>query len=135
VIRPVEAADRSAIRSLQALLARADPELVDAAIDGPFVGLLAIDDTRRVGYAIGFPGDPVVLSELAVAPDFRRQGHGRSLVDAIASLAGADEIAVLTPVDNDSARQFYRDIGFEHEARLPEFYDDGTDASRLLRRE
>lgn len=135
MIRRVRAADRSAIQSLQALLPHADPDLVEAAIDGPFLGVVAIDDTRRVGYAIGFPGDPVVLSELVVDPAFRRQGRGRSLVDAIVSLAGGDAIAVLTPVDNDGARQFYLDIGFEREGRQAAFYDDGTDASRFLRRE
>jgi ribosomal protein S18 acetylase RimI-like enzyme len=134
MIRPVEATDRPTIRALQALLSRADPDLVDAAIKGPFLGAVAIDDTRTVGYAIGFPGDQVVLSELVVAPAFRRRGHGRSLVDAIGSMAGGDAIAVLTPVDNDSAREFYLDIGFERATRHADFYDDGTDASRLLRR-
>jgi ribosomal-protein-alanine N-acetyltransferase len=135
MIRQAQAADRPAMHSLQALLPRADQDLVDAAIDGPFLGVVALDDTRRVGYAIGFPGDPVILSELVVAPDFRRQGRGRSLVDAIVSMAGGDAIAVLTPLDNEEARQFYRDIGFERECRHAAFYDDGTDASRLLRRE
>ena len=56
------------------------------------------------------------LRDLYVAPDRRRQGVGRALVDAIvadARAAGAARIGLLTEVGNDRALALYRSVGFE----------------------
>jgi ribosomal protein S18 acetylase RimI-like enzyme len=135
MIRSVRSDDRPALLALQEALPYADPDLVDAAIGGPFVGAVAVDGGRRIGYAIGLPGDPTALSELVVETGFRRRGHGRALVEAIASMAGGGAIEVSTPIGNDAARRFYTALGFDREASRPEFYADGTDALRLVRRE
>lgn len=133
MIRPIEPGDREPVRTLQRTLRYYDSELVDAAIDGPFSGVVATIDASPVGYAIGFPGTPTTLSELVVAPAHRRQGYGRALVDAITSMNEA--VVVTTPLENRAARQFYTALGFERDERRPEFYADGTDALRLIRRE
>lgn len=134
MIRPMTAADVPAVRSLQTHLTYADPDLFDAAVRGPFHGRVAIDEAP-VGYAIVFPGDPATLVELAVAPEHRRHGHGRALVEAIDAAVDAMTIEVMTPAGNDAARRFYIAIGFEPDGRIPGFYADGTDASRLVRSE
>lgn len=131
MIRPIEPSDRSAILSLQQYLEYSDPDLVDAAIAGPFFGAVAVEQSRPAGYAIGFPAEPTRLLELVVDHDVRRQGHGRSLVDAIASKT-AHSIVVLTPAKQQVAREFYRNLGFEYDDRIPEFYDDGADALRFF---
>lgn len=131
-VRRPRPADEPAIRSLQALLDYADPEIVDAALDGPFRCRVAVADGAVVGYAIAFPGDRTLLSELAVAPGHRRVGHGRDLAAAVAG--EVDRLQATTPVDNDAALAFYDSLGFEADDRLEAFYGDGTDALRLVRR-
>lgn len=57
-----------------------------------------------------------VLSHIAVSPEFRRLGLGRSLVDSFADVAGASGAScadVLTRSDNDSARALYEDLGWQ----------------------
>lgn len=135
MIRPIGADDRPAVETLRDHLEYTDRKLLDAAIDGPFRGRIAIESGTIVGYAIGFPGRTTILSELVVAPAYRRTGHGRALVDAMASAADGDEIAVTTPTENEAARRFYTALGFKRDERVREFYADGADALRLVRRE
>lgn len=141
-VRPIRPGDESAVRSLQSLLAYPDPDLPAAAIDGPYVGRVALESvsgdaagTEVVGYAISLPGQEATLSELAVAPDSRRSGVGRTLVDAIGYAAGADRLFVATPVDDEDARAFYESLGFTVDGRVDAFYADGTAALRLVRSE
>ena len=88
--------ERSVLRSLQALLPYADPDLIDAALDGPF--------------------------------------RCRVAVDAVAAATDADRLVVTTPARADAV-DFYRALGFETDRRLTSFYDDGTAALCLVRRE
>jgi len=134
MIRRMEPADRVTVTTIQERLEHADPELVERAIDGPFLGLVAVADGRVVGYAIALPGPSVALSELAVAPEARRSGHGRALVASLSS-TDTDRIVVTTPVEARAARAFYEALGFERAALAREFYADGGDALRLVRRE
>jgi ribosomal protein S18 acetylase RimI-like enzyme len=134
MIRPMTAADVPIVRFLQSHLSYADPDLVDAVVGGPFRGRVAVDGAP-VGYAIAFPGSPATLVELVVVPEHRRHGHGRALVEAIDAAVDATTIEVMTPADNVAAKRFYGSIGFEPDGRRPEFYADGTDASRLVRGE
>ncbi|MEF8806562.1 GNAT family N-acetyltransferase [Natronomonas sp.] len=133
-VRPLRSTDESAVRSLQSLLEYADPDLVDATLTGPFVGRVAVVD-GVVGYAIALPGEEATLSELVVAPEHRRAGHGEALVDAIAEATDAGRLVVTTPAENEAAAAFYESLGFEVDARLSGFYADGSDALRLVRRE
>lgn len=134
MIRPMTAADVPTVRALQTHLTYADPDLVDTAVRGPFHGQVVVDGAP-VGYAIGFPGHPATLVELAVAPEHRRHGYGHALVEAIDAAVDATRLEVMTPADNDAARRFYTAIGFEPAGRCSGFYRDGTDASRLVRGE
>lgn len=151
-VRPMRPADEAAVSALQELLAYADPELPSAALDGPYVGRVAVEppgaadgsrgrgvaddpDGDVIGYAIALPGREATLSELAVAPGSRREGVGRTLVDAIAYAAGAERLFVATPVDNEDALTFYESLGFDVDGRVDGFYADGSAALRLVRRE
>lgn len=109
-----------------------DGSILEAAVRGPFRGRVAVEDGSIVGYAIAFPGDPAVLSELAVEPAYRRRGYGRTLVSNIASAVDSPSISVLTPVENEDAKQFYTALGFEPDGRVNGFYTDGMDALRLV---
>ncbi len=134
MIRPMTSADVPGVRSLQHHLPYADPDLVDAAVRGPFGGHVA-GENPPIGYVIFFPGTPATLSELVVEPAHRRQGYGRALVERVGATVDADTLELTTPVENRAARRFYAALGFEPETRIRGFYDDGTDALRLRRRE
>lgn len=69
-------------------------------------------------------GEAEILT-LAVAPDARRQGLGRVLVEAAASLAaGLDAEALWLEVaaDNEAALALYAGAGFELAGRRPAYY-------------
>ena len=132
-VRPMRPADGPAVRALQAHLAAADPGLVRAALAGPFRGFVAVEGDAVVGYAVALPGREATLSELVVAPDHRRAGHGRALVEAAAGVA-AEALVVTTPADATGTRRFYGSLGFAVEERLADFYGD-RDALRLVRPE
>jgi ribosomal-protein-alanine N-acetyltransferase len=137
-VRALRPGDEPAVRALQDHLEYADPDLVAAAVEGPFLGLVAVEEGAEavVGYAVALPGRRATLSELVVAPDHRRAGHGRALVEAVASEA-TDVLVVTTPADERGPRRFYEELGFVIEERLSGFYGDGpaSDALRLVRRE
>lgn len=134
-VRPMRPGDGPAVRSLQSHLAYADPDLVTAALSGPFRGLVAEAGGVVAGYAIALPGRETTLSELVVAPDHRRSGHGRALVEAIAGEGSGDALVVTTPASEEGARRFYESLGFATDERLQGFYAGGADALRLVRRE
>jgi ribosomal-protein-alanine N-acetyltransferase len=127
--------DRPAVHSLQAHLEYADQDLVSAAVDGPFIGLVAEGAGSVVGYAVALGGTETTLSELVVAPDHRRAGHGRALVDAVAAATAAEVLVVTTPATAGGAREFYASLGFAVDSRIEGHYADGADALRLVRRE
>lgn len=135
-VRSLRPGDEPAVRALQEHLEYADPDLVAAAVEGPFLGLVAVEDEAVVGYAVALPGRRATLSELVVAPERRRSGHGRALVEAVAE-AATDALVVTTPADERGARRFYEELGFAVEKRLSAFYGDGRegDALRFVRRE
>jgi len=80
---------------------------------------------RPVGYLLAVPGDGTAyVAELVVAPDHRREGRATALLSAYA--AGVEgSVTVTVAPENEAARALYRDCGFEHVRRLPEFFDDG----------
>jgi ribosomal-protein-alanine N-acetyltransferase len=117
---------------LQSRLEYADPKLPSAAIDGPFVGTVAVERGRVVGYAIAFPGAEATLAELVVHPNYRRRGHGRALVDAIETTTDPKRLVVTTPAGNRGSHRFYESLGFAAAGRLRGFYGDGTDALRFV---
>ncbi|MEM7391398.1 MAG: GNAT family N-acetyltransferase, partial [Verrucomicrobiota bacterium] len=69
---------------------------------------------------------------IAVAPDYQRQGRGKALLDHIQTwlIERKQRILIVETAgvdDFDYVRQFYADHGFEAEARIRDFYEDGVD--------
>lgn len=87
---------------------------------GNYVFLACQGDTP-VGYlcAYRFPrvypsGTLVYLYDLEVAPDHRRRGVGRGLVESLLQACRADGVAMVwagTGIDNDAARQTFEAVG------------------------
>lgn len=127
VIREATFTDRPTLQALQSLLPEPAPSSLDGALSG--VGVVLVSTTTRpVGYVIGIPGDSVGwIAELVVAPDARREGHGRALVAACCDWLATDHerarLAV-TP-DNEAARSLYRSLGFERVGRSKSYFETG----------
>ena len=71
------------------------------------------------------------IISVAVMPDFRKQGMGRSLVEqALSALAAlnVDECFLEVRVTNDPAIRLYGGMGFEITRTIPRYYFDGSDA-------
>jgi ribosomal-protein-alanine N-acetyltransferase len=131
MIRPAARADLPRLRAIQtASLAEPWNDLLEPAIDGPPVALVATDGTDApVGYAVAIPNERVAyLAELAVAPAHRGEGRGSRLLAALCDRLAADGCETLeltVRADDQRARDFYESHDFTRQERLPEHYEDG----------
>jgi ribosomal-protein-alanine N-acetyltransferase len=78
-------------------------------------------------------GEAEILT-LAVAPEHRRAGLGRALVEAAAAAArgvGTDCLWLEAASDNEAALGLYRAAGFEVAGRRPAYYSRGPDAPAM----
>jgi ribosomal-protein-alanine N-acetyltransferase len=80
--------------------------------------------------------DEAEILTLAVAPDVRRAGIGRALVDVAAAHAfslGATRFFLEVSMTNQAAQALYRAAGFVQVGRRARYYPDGSDALVLSR--
>jgi GNAT superfamily N-acetyltransferase len=87
--------------------------------------LIAWDDDRPVGMVQGRrrPPHDCLLFSMWVAPQARRGGTGRALVEAIAAWGagwGARKVVLWVITGNDGALEFYRRLGFRLLERGPD---------------
>ena len=93
------------------------------------VGYAVADSTPNFGRDIGH------LKDLAVRPDARGRGIGRTLLrTTLATLRGRGVAVVKLEVreSNEVARSLYATEGFEPIRRMPRYYRDGEDALVLV---
>jgi ribosomal protein S18 acetylase RimI-like enzyme len=138
-IRTARDEDRPVLRSIQdQTLSEPAPELLTAIVAGAGLALVAVRD-QPVGYVLALtPGKLAYVPELAVAPAYQRRGIGTRLLDHVAQRAGADgaeQLRVTVHADDESARRFYRERGFDIQKRLPEQFTSGSGVGLLLVRE
>lgn len=133
IVRPLEAADKPAwlplwagyLEFYQTILAPEVTETTFARLTGPdadMFGLVAEQDGRIVGFAhcivhrsTWAKGNYVYLNDLFVAPDVRKSGAGRALIEAIYKRAdeiGAERVYWLTHESNATARKLYDSLAF-----------------------
>lgn len=95
---------------------------------------------RSAGVVVGYVcrwrlEDEIQILNVAVAPEMRRRGVGRALVEAVlreADDAGLD-VSLEVAVGNDAAVRLYEALGFAVAGARPDFYGRGRHA-RTLRR-
>lgn len=145
MIRSATPTDAAALERLQSRLREPSPGLLDAALDGTelapataLVSTVEVGEKRRspVAYLLAVPGDGTVyVAELAVAPDHRREGRARALIEACAERVDGESptLTVTVAPDNEAAQSLYRACGFDRARRLPDFFADG--AAILYRRD
>ena len=113
---------------------------VAGELDNPLaLWLVAMEGDRLAGYV----GSQTVLDEtdmmnLAVAPQFRRQGVGEALVNALtASLKqlGSRCLTLEVRDSNEAARALYGKLGFAEVGRRRGYYRDPREDALILRKE
>lgn len=93
----------------------ADPGCTAFLTGDPALGYALCQLQTREATVFSPPVRRLLVDHIAVAPEARRQGHGRALLDAARSLARAlqvDEILLDTWEGNADAHAFFRAAGF-----------------------
>lgn len=91
----------------------------------------------------GYVGSQTVLGEsdmmnLAVHPEFRRQGVARDLVLALVeglNQRGSHRLTLEVRVSNNPARKLYENLGFVQVGRRPNYYQHPREDGLILRKE
>ena len=90
---------------------------IDSLAAGYLAELLVDDTGALVGYVVAMPGvDELHLLNLTVAPEWQRQGHARTLLDALERHCREYALPTLwleVRASNDRARHVYRRRGFQ----------------------
>jgi [ribosomal protein S18]-alanine N-acetyltransferase len=95
--------------------------------------ILAEMEGRIVGYVLfWFLAEEVDIHNIAVHPDFRRQGIGRLLLEEVVAAARREErlrVTLDVRFSNASAQNLYRSFGFVTRGLRKGYYsDNGEDA-------
>jgi len=95
--------------------------------------ILAEVDGRIVGYVLFWlVSEEVDIHNIAVHPDFRRQGIGRLLLEQVVAVARRQErlrVTLDVRFSNASAQSLYRSFGFVARGLRKAYYsDNGEDA-------
>lgn len=129
MIRPVQPED---LYYLVEIEARAAPksqytlwELRSLQLRYPDTFLVA-DSGRIDGYIVFTPQGHII--SMAVAPDRRRQGIGRRLMQEAARHCCGEMLYLEVRAGNQGAQEFYRRLGFRERARVRRYYHDEEDA-------
>ena len=98
---------------------------------------------EKDGIVAGYVGSQTVIDEtdmmnIAVHPDFRRQGIAQMLVEALVPALAAKGSRYLTlevRASNDPAIELYRKLGFAEIGRRPRYYRNPKEDALILRKE
>lgn len=98
--------------------------------------LAAMDGETVAGYI----GSQTVLGEadmlnLAVRPEYRRQGIGRRLVEELISRLDAHCLTLEVRVTNENAIRLYESMGFAQVGRRKNYYQKPREDALILRKE
>lgn len=102
--------------------------------------LVALDDAGRVA---GYAGLQVVLDEgtitnIAVRPEYRRQGVARQLLDVFLNFARGNHLAFLTlevRASNYGAIALYGELGFRSVGRRKNYYEHPKEDALIMTKE
>ena len=95
------------------------------------------------GKVVGYVGSQSVLGwadmmNLAVDPDYRKQGIGRRLVEVLIGRLKENEVTCLTlevRVSNEAAISLYKSMGFVEVGRRPRYYHNPKEDALIFRKE
>ena len=95
---------------------------------------VSVCGNRVVGFVVSrtvAEGETELLN-LAVAPEFRRQGVGRKLMESL--LAGSRGVTYLEVRESNlAARKFYNYLGFQEVSLRPGYYQSPPEAAIVMK--
>lgn len=115
-----------------------------ASIEGEYDNPLALWlVAEEDGIVAGYVGSQTVLEEsdmmnIAVAPNYRRQGIARGLIEALISQLrseGAYKLTLEVRVSNAPAIALYESLGFKQVGRRPRYYSNPKEDALILQKE
>jgi ribosomal-protein-alanine N-acetyltransferase len=111
--------------TFRGLMRRRDADLLVGEVDGVIAGY-------AVFWAVTDQGE---LGNIAVAPELRRQGIAKRLLDAVLLVAQqrtVREVFLEVRASNDTARELYRKRGFVEIDRRRNYYSEPTEDALVM---
>lgn len=142
IIRQMTLADAPAIAELEKHCF-SDPwseKSIASEVNNPLSYWLVAEDCGKIAGYVGSQSvlDAADMMNLAVSPDYRRQGLGKRLVcELMYRLAQRNVIALLLEVrvSNAPAIGLYEHLGFVQVGRRPGYYRNPREDALILRKE
>jgi ribosomal protein S18 acetylase RimI-like enzyme len=123
------------VRELVALHNRmwnSSPGIIDLLKNASDCFLLLDEEDRVIGYAF-VEEDPkrgfVELQDIVVSPDYQRKGGGEALMKTV--MAKYPCIKLIARAQNEPLLNFYRDLGFQVEYLIENYYEISQDGLRM----
>ena len=142
IIRKMEQRDVPAIAELEKICF-SDPwseNSIASELDNRLSCWLVAEQNESV---VGYVGSQSVLDaadmmNIAVAPEYRKQGIGKALIEALMEYLRQKKVIALlleVCVSNASAIALYQKMGFEQVGRRPKYYRNPREDALIMRRE
>ena len=104
--------------------------------EGIGVGMVCSKDGKVCAYGgMIVAVDEGQITNIATHPDYRRQGYGRAIVEALvkhARMNGLDSISLEVRESNRAAIDLYTKLGFKVEGKRKDFYTKPTENALIM---
>lgn len=104
--------------------------------EGIGVGMVCSKDGKVCAYGgMIVAVDEGQITNIATHPDYRRQGYGRAVVEALvkhAKMNGLDSISLEVRESNKAAMELYTKLGFKVEGKRKDFYTKPTENALIM---
>lgn len=104
--------------------------------EGIGVGMTCSKDGRICAYGgMMVAVDEGQITNIATHPDYRRQGYGRAVVEALikyARMNGLDSVSLEVRESNKAAIELYTSLGFKVEGKRKDFYTRPTESALIM---
>lgn len=141
IIRKMRLEDVSAIANLEQICF-SDPwseTSIKSELNNPLSYWLVADDNGTIAGYVGSQSvlDSADMMNIAVAPEYRRRGVGRMLINNLISYLQEQKVIALlleVRVSNMAAISLYQKFGFEQVGRRPRYYHSPREDALIFRK-
>ena len=137
-VRIIECEDIKQIAELEKVCF-SEPWSVDTLLDAYKNGtrfLVAVSGDKVLGYAgISCILDEGYITNVAVFPEYRKNGVGKAIMNAVLNLAESLDLSFVSlevRVSNNAAISLYEKLGFKTEAKRPRFYRNPEEDAYIM---
>lgn len=141
IIRKMRLEDVSAIAKLEQICF-SDPwseTSIKSELNNPLSYWLVADDNGTIAGYVGSQSvlDSADMMNIAVAPEYRRRGVGRMLINNLISYLREQKVIALlleVRVSNMAAISLYQKFGFQQVGRRPRYYHNPREDALIFRK-